>query len=172
MHTRPPPLYVVLYNSTYDTHSTQFVLILEELQVPYVIKSFKFDDVKKPPFININPNDTEKKLTYDTLSERHLLNQYLHFQMSVLHAEKITSAVDRYVNELVRDKCTFQDLAFQPWNDRVNISLGLPPCEDPLEPYPKVQAWHRRMEVRQRLMDDQELQVNGMPKGVTNIKEY
>ena len=26
--------------------------------------------------------DTEKKLTYDSLTERQLLNQYLHFQMS------------------------------------------------------------------------------------------
>lgn len=26
--------------------------------------------------------DKEKKLTYDTLNEKHLLNQYLHFQMS------------------------------------------------------------------------------------------
>lgn len=34
----------------------QVITILEELQVPYVIHSFKFDDVKKPPFIDINPN--------------------------------------------------------------------------------------------------------------------
>jgi glutathione S-transferase len=32
------------------------VLILEELGIPYVIKSFGFEDVKKLPFININPN--------------------------------------------------------------------------------------------------------------------
>lgn len=34
----------------------QVVLILEELGVPYTIHSFKFDDVKKPPFTDINPN--------------------------------------------------------------------------------------------------------------------
>lgn len=30
--------------------------MLEELDIPYEIKSFKFDDVKKKPFIDINPN--------------------------------------------------------------------------------------------------------------------
>ncbi|PIG85725.1 glutathione transferase 1, partial [Aspergillus arachidicola] len=87
------------------------VLILEELQVPYVIESFRFNDVKLKPYTDIFPNgrvpaivdpnnnltlwesgaiirylgevyDTDKKLTYESLNERHLLNQYLHFQMS------------------------------------------------------------------------------------------
>ncbi|PWY80865.1 glutathione transferase [Aspergillus sclerotioniger CBS 115572] len=218
------------------------ITILEELQVPYVIESFKFDDVKKPPFIDINPNgrvpaivdpntnltlwesgaiiqyleevyDTEKKLTYDSLNEKHLLNQYLHFQMSVrvhtsdnadgsfntLHPEKLPSAIDRYTKEvhrllsvfntllegktwLVGDKCTFADLAFLPWNARLDMVLLTAPGEDPLAGYPNVQAWHKRMvdrpswkktmEIRAGLMDEQGLQVNGMPKGVTNIKEY
>jgi glutathione S-transferase len=106
--------------------------VLEELGVPYIIQSFKFDDVKKPPFVNINPNgrvpgmykyqlmcliamanlsnppiaivdpntnltlwesgaiiqyleeeyDKDKKLTCDSMQERQLLNQWLHFQMS------------------------------------------------------------------------------------------
>ncbi|GKZ38570.1 glutathione S-transferase, nitrogen catabolite repression regulator [Aspergillus brasiliensis] len=125
-------------------NSWKVITILEELQVPYVIHSFKFDDVKKPPFIGINPNgrvpaivdpntnltlwesgaiiqyleevyDTDKKITYNSLNERHLLNQYLHFQMSgqgpyfgqcgwfnVLHPEKLPSAIDRYVREVHR----------------------------------------------------------------------
>jgi glutathione S-transferase len=36
--------------------SFQVVIILEELQVPYEIKSVRFEDIKKPPFIDINPN--------------------------------------------------------------------------------------------------------------------
>ncbi|CAK96629.1 uncharacterized protein An08g07620, partial [Aspergillus niger] len=32
------------------------IVILEELNIPYKIKSFGFEDVKKPPFISINPN--------------------------------------------------------------------------------------------------------------------
>ncbi|GKZ25552.1 glutathione S-transferase, nitrogen catabolite repression regulator [Aspergillus brasiliensis] len=222
-------------------NSWKVITILEELQVPYVIHSFKFDDVKKPPFIEINPNgrvpaivdpntnltlwesgaiiqyleelyDTDKKLTYDSMNERHLLNQFLHFQMSgqgpyfgqcgwfnVLHIEKLPSAIDRYVKEvhrvlgvlntvlegkqwLVGDKCTFADLAFLPWNTRLGMALLTPSGEDPLAPYPNVQAWQRRMEsrpswqkameIRSKLMDEQGLQPNGMPKGIQTVEEY
>ncbi|CBF83091.1 hypothetical protein AN3255.2 [Aspergillus nidulans FGSC A4] len=225
----------------WKANNPQVITVLNELGVPYNIHSFKFDDVKKPPFININPNgrvpaivdpntdltlwesgailqyledvyDTEKKLTYTSLKEKHLLNQWLHFQMSgqgpyfgqagwfnVLHAEKLPSAIERYENEvhrilgvlntalegrnwLVGDKCTFADLAFLPWNARVNMVLLTPEGEDPLAPYPNVQAWQRRMEMREswreamrtrdRLMDEQGLMPNGMPKGVSNMKEY
>ncbi|KAL4999868.1 glutathione S-transferase [Aspergillus recurvatus] len=217
------------------------VTVLNELGVPYNIHSFKFDDVKKPPFININPNgrvpaivdpntdvtlwesgailqyleevyDTEKKLTYTSLKEKHLLNQWLHFQMSgqgpyfgqcgwfnVLHPEKLPSAIDRYVKEvhrilgvlntalegrawLVGDKCTFADFAFLPWNARLNMVLLTPEGEDPLAPYPNVAAWQKRLEsreswrkamqTREKLMDEQGLMPNGMPKGVSNMKEY
>ncbi|KAJ5999280.1 glutathione S-transferase [Penicillium sp. IBT 35674x] len=60
--------------------------------------------------------------------------------------------------------------------------LGTPPGEGPLQPYPNVQVWNRRMqsrpswkrsmEIRDRLMDEQGLQTNGMPKGITNMPEY
>ncbi|RAH53659.1 glutathione transferase [Aspergillus piperis CBS 112811] len=222
-------------------NSWKVITILEELQVPYVIYSFKFDDVKKPPFIDINPNgrvpaivdpntnltlwesgaiiqyleevyDTDNKLTYDSLNEKHLLNQYLHFQMSgqgpyfgqcgwfnALHSEKLPSAIDRYVKEvhrvlgvlntvledktwLVGDKCTFADLAFLPWNTRLDMALLTPPGEDPLAPYPNVQAWQKRMEsrdswkkvleIRSKLMDEQGLQPNGIPKGIKTFQEY
>ncbi|PYH42539.1 glutathione transferase [Aspergillus saccharolyticus JOP 1030-1] len=198
----------------------------------------KFDDIKNPPFVNINPNgrapaivdpnpnltlwesgaiiqylievyDPEKKLTYTTLHERHLLNQYLHFQMSgqgpyfgqaawfnVFHPEKLPTVIDRYANEvrrvlrvlntvlkgktwLVGDKPTVADLAFVPWNGLVNFLL---PGEDYWTPYPHVEAWQRRMEeraswkkclaLRAPLMDEQGLQPNGMPKGLSNAKEY
>ena len=89
-----------------DDH-TQAVWLFEELGLNYEIKSFRFDDVNEPPFIDINPNgrvpaiedpntgltlwesgaiyqhlievyDTEKRLTYESLNERHLCNQWLH----------------------------------------------------------------------------------------------
>ncbi|KAE8151596.1 glutathione S-transferase [Aspergillus avenaceus] len=217
------------------------VVILNELEVPYVIESFPFAEVKKPPFIDINPNgrvpaivdpntnitlwesgaiiqyleevyDTDHKLTYDSFAERHLLNQFLHFQMSgqgpyygqagwfnVFHPEKIPSVIERYQNEvhrvlgvlntvldgktwLVGDKCTFADLAYLPWNSRLNMVLQTAVGVDPLDAYPNVQAWQRRMESRDswkksketmvKLMNDQGLQENGMPLGVNNIKEY
>ncbi|THC88466.1 hypothetical protein EYZ11_012091 [Aspergillus tanneri] len=156
--------------------------------------------------------DTEKKLTYHTLHERHLLNQWLHFQMSgqgpyygqcgwfsVLHHEKLPSAIERYKNEvhrilgvlntaleskewLVGDKCTFVDLAFLPWNTQLHMVLMTAPGEDPLAAYPNVKAWHSRIEgreswkkaaeIRKKLMDEQQIMANGMPKGVKNVKEY
>ncbi|TGJ80901.1 hypothetical protein E0Z10_g7852 [Xylaria hypoxylon] len=68
-----------------------------ELGISYEIVPTKFDEVKKRPFTDINPNgrcpgaiiqyiieqyDTEKTLTYNTLQERHHLKQWLQFQMS------------------------------------------------------------------------------------------
>ncbi|KAK0756287.1 hypothetical protein N5P37_011202 [Trichoderma harzianum] len=120
------------------------VFLLEELGLKYQIQSFRFDDVKKEPYISINPNgrvpaiedpntritlwesgaiyqylieqyDTSNRLSYDTLSEKHKCNQWLHFQMSGqgpyygqcgwfqhLHSEKIPSAIERYKSEIRR----------------------------------------------------------------------
>ncbi|KAI4213977.1 MAG: hypothetical protein LQ351_003381 [Letrouitia transgressa] len=216
------------------------ILLLEELQVSYEIKSIKFDEIKKKPYTDLNPNgrvpaiedpntgltlwesgaiilylveqyDTEKKLTYDTLVEKNQLTQWLMFQMSgqgpyygqaswfhVLHSEKVPSAINRYVDEarrvcgvlerclqgkdwLVGDKISFADLAFVPWNDRLEVVLMV---EDgrKFDGFPNVKAWHERMasrpswkkamEIRAQLMDEQGLMWNGMPKGVSNMEEY
>ncbi|RMJ12707.1 hypothetical protein BHE90_001223 [Fusarium euwallaceae] len=217
------------------------ITIMIELGVPYELKSFKHDDVKKPPFTDLNPNgrvpaivdpntdltlwesgaivqylievyDTEKKLTYEGLRERHLLNQYLHFQMSgqgpyfgqagwfnYLHGEKIPSAIERYENEMLRvigvldgvlkgrdwlvgDKCTFADLAFLPWNDRINMLVLSKSIDEIRAQYPNFAAWQARMvardswkeamETRTQLMDEQGLMPNGMPKGITSMAQY
>ncbi|KAL9627522.1 MAG: hypothetical protein Q9204_006506 [Flavoplaca sp. TL-2023a] len=216
------------------------IVILEELEVPYEIKSIRFEDIKKPPFIDVNPNgrapaiidpntdltlwesgaiilylieryDTDKKLSFGSLHEKNLLNQWLMFQVSgqgpyfgqcgwfnVLHPEKLPTAIDRYSNEvkrvlgvlekslhnkqwLVGDKCTYADLSFVTWNDRMDIVLGVPDSK-PLKEFPNVEAWHNRMisrgsfrkamEIREKLMDEQGLMPNGMPKGVNNMAEY
>ncbi|RSL59679.1 hypothetical protein CEP54_007155 [Fusarium duplospermum] len=217
------------------------ITIMIELGVPYELHSFKHDDVKKPPFTNLNPNgrvpaivdpntdltlwesgaiiqylievyDTEKKLTYGTLRERHLLNQYLHFQMSGqgpyfgqagwfnhLHGEKIPSAIERYENEILRvigvldgvlkernwlvgDKCTFADLAFLPYNDRIDMLVLSKSIDEIRGEYPHFAAWQARMvardswkkamETRTQLMDEQGLMPNGMPKGITSMAQY
>ncbi|KAF4634843.1 hypothetical protein G7Y89_g3255 [Cudoniella acicularis] len=159
----------------------------------------------------IEQYDTEKKLTYDTVVERNRLNQWLMFQVSgqgpyygqatwfqVLHSEKIPSAINRYVEEakrvcgvlegslagkkwLVGDKITFADLAFVPWNDRLDAVL-MCEGEKKFEGFPLVKAWHesmisrpswkKAMEIRAKLMDIQGLAWNGMPKGVSNMEEY
>lgn len=222
----------------------QAVFLFEELGLNYEIKSFRFDDVKKRPFIDINPNgrvpaiedpntdltlwesgaiyqylveqyDTDKRLTHGTLKEKHLCNQWLHFQMSGqgpyygqcgwfqhLHSEKIPSAVERYANEikrvlgvievvlaakpanaqwLVGDKMTFADMSFVPWNFRLSEVL-MKPWDEVWEGTPHVRAWHERMvelpswkrsmEHRARLMDEQGLQWNGVPKGIETFTEY
>jgi glutathione S-transferase len=116
----------------------------------------------------------------------------------VLHPEKLPSAQERYNNEvdrilgvlenclagkqwLVGDKCTFADLSFVTWNDRMDMVLGVPDSK-PLKDYPNVEAWHDRMisrdsfkkamQTREKLMDDQGLMPNGMPKGINNMAEY
>ncbi|RYP69456.1 hypothetical protein DL771_006108 [Monosporascus sp. 5C6A] len=167
------------------------VVVLKELGVPYEIKAFKFDDVKKKPFIDINPNgrvpgtyilpvrgyDLNKTLTYDGVKEKHHLNQWLQFQMSgqgpyygaagwfnILHHEKLPSAIERYNNQLKRvlgvldgwlegkqwlvgDKMTYADLAFLPWNDRIDGIILCAP-EEKFDGLPNVQAWHERMAAR------------------------
>ncbi len=119
-------------------------------------------------------------------------------RFNVLHPEKLPSAIDRYSNEvkrvlgvlekslhkkqwLVGDKCTYADLSFVTWNDRMDMVLGVPDSK-PLKEFPNVEAWHHRMisrvsfrkamEIREKLMDEQGLMPNGMPKGVNNMAEY
>lgn len=115
-----------------------------------------------------------------------------------MHSEKLPSAINRYTEEakrvcgvlekslagrewLVGDKITFADLSFVPWNDRLEAVLM---CEEDrkFDGYPLVRAWHERMtsrpswkkamEIRAKLMDEQGLMWNGMPKGVSNMEEY
>lgn len=82
---------------------------------------------------------------------------------------------------LVGDKCSFADLSFVTWNDRID-SLILCAPDKKFDGFPNVRAWHERMISRpswkkimgdrDQLMDEQGLQPNGMPKGVNNMEEY
>jgi glutathione S-transferase len=220
------------------------VFLLEELELNYELKSFRFDDVKKPPFTDVNPNgrvpaiedpntgltlwesgaiyqyiieeyDTDQRLTHRARNDRHLCNQWLHFQMSGqgpyfgqagwfrhLHAEKIPSAIERYSSEvkrvlgvldgalaakpadaqwLVGDKMTFADMAFAPWNFRLaelleqswdEVWAGLPHARAWHERMVELPSWKRSMEHRARLMDEQGLQWNGVPKGIETFTDY
>jgi glutathione S-transferase len=63
----------------------------------------------------------------------------------------------------------------------LDLVLGLP-ADYKLDAFPNVKAWHERMasrpswkkaiEMRTRLMDEQGLMPNGMPKGTKNFQEY
>lgn len=117
---------------------------------------------------------------------------------TVLHHEKLPSAISRYQKEvsrilgvlnsclegkewLVGDKCTFADLAFVSWNSLVDILLGTQQGTA-LKDFPNVEAWHERMvereswkkcmRIREKLMVEEGLGWNGMPEGVSNMKEY
>lgn len=112
--------------------------------------------------------------------------------------EKIPSVINRYVDEarrvcgvlegymqgrdcLVGDKIKFADLAFVPWNERLDVVLMIK-NEKKFDGFPKVKAWHesmasrpswkKAMEIRAKLMDEQDLMWNGMPKGISNMGEY
>ncbi|KAI0201101.1 glutathione S-transferase [Astrocystis sublimbata] len=157
----------------------------------------------------IEQYDTDKKLTYTTSKEKNLLNQWLMFQVSgqgpyfgqctwftYLHPEKVPSAISRYADEikrvlgvldgvlaqqpwLVGDKMTFADLAFVPWNDRLDVTLGVPD-DKKFEGFAHVQAWHERMaqrpawtkamELRTKLLKDQSLDQYGAPIG-TDVRD-
>lgn len=137
--------------------------------------------------------------------EPHLLFLFLWltlapYRFTYLHPEKVPSAVERYANEikrvlgvldgvlsksesgwLVGSRMTFADLAFVPWNDRLDATLGVPD-EKKFDGFPAVAAWHERMvkrpswvkamKLRGQLMDEQGLDWNGMPKGTKNFQEY
>lgn len=82
----------------------------------------------------------------------------------MLHAEKIPSAIERYNDQLRRvlgvldgwlatrkwlvgDKMTYADLAFVPWNDRIDAII-LCKTEDKFAGFPHVRAWHERLVAR------------------------
>ncbi|KAK2592797.1 Transcriptional regulator ure2 [Conoideocrella luteorostrata] len=118
-----------------------------------------------------------------------------------LHQEKLPSAIERYVNEvrrvlgvlesvlskkpapqwLVGDRITYADLSFLPWNERLDVTLGVP-REQMFDGFPIVKDWHERMasrlswkkcmEIRARLMEDQGLDWHGMPKDTKSFQQY
>jgi glutathione S-transferase len=82
-----------------------------------------------------------------------------------MHPVKVPTAIERYQTEakrilsvlegelqekewLVGDKCTFADLSFVPWNDRMDAILLTAPGEDMFDGFPRVKAWHGRMTAR------------------------
>lgn len=87
-----------------------------------------------------------------------------HRRFTLLHSEKIPSAIERYQNEvrrilgviegwldgkewLVRDKMTYADLAFVPYNDQVEVVFGCS-ADAKFNDFPRVKAWHMRMASR------------------------
>jgi glutathione S-transferase len=98
--------------------------------------------------------------------------------------ERVLGVLESALKErdwLVGDKMTFADLAFVAWNERINALDG-PGKGERLEGFPNVKAWHERMTrrptwgkvlgKRERLMDEQGLQANGIPGAEESLQEY
>ncbi|KAH8805994.1 glutathione S-transferase [Xylogone sp. PMI_703] len=102
---------IVLHGSSTGPNPWKVVILLEELELPYEMKLYDYAELKKEPFLNLNPNgrvpaiedpntgiilaesgaiiqylievyDKDNKLHYDTLPEKYAEYQWLHFQMS------------------------------------------------------------------------------------------
>ncbi|PIG89454.1 hypothetical protein AARAC_009887 [Aspergillus arachidicola] len=115
---------ITVFVSQMGPNPWKVVLMLEELQLPYKTEFVDFSEVKKEPYVNINPNgrlpamqdpntgvqiwesgaiveyiidtyDKENQLSYETSLEKWQLRQWLFFQ-------KVQSAIDRYRDEVYR----------------------------------------------------------------------
>ncbi|KAK8140067.1 hypothetical protein PG984_000133 [Apiospora sp. TS-2023a] len=195
----------------------KFIFVLEELGIPYEVKSIKFDDVKKKPLTDVNPNgrvpaiedpnhaggltlwesgailtylveqyDPDHTLTYTDLADRHHLNQWLQFQMSGqgpyygaaawfvnLHPEKVLTAIDCYTNQVTRVLDVLEGwLAAKGEGGKRHKFDGFPHVKAWHNRMIERPAWKRSMKLRARLMDEQGLQWNGIPKGITSFAEY
>jgi len=126
----------------------------------------------------IDTYDKEHKLSFPAgTPEAYHAAQWLFFQVSGqgpyygqvtwferYHAERLPSAIDRYVNEvrrvstvldrwletrqwLVGDRCTYADLAFIPW--QVGIEAFVAKAYDPAKEFPHLAAWLERMKSRE-----------------------
>ncbi|KAI2622460.1 glutathione S-transferase [Hypoxylon sp. NC1633] len=135
---------IVVWGHNMGPNPLKIHIILEELEIPFEFKIVDWDDMKKEPYVSVNPNgrvpaiedpntgitlwesgaiieylidqyDKDHKLSYGTLPEKYLVNQWIAFQISGqgpyygqavwfyrLHPEYMQSAVDRYVKEIQR----------------------------------------------------------------------
>lgn len=151
-----------------------------------------FRDTRPPP---------QKKTKNEQDQPQLILAITHHPRFTFLHPEKVPSAIERYANEIKRvlgvlegvlatkaesqwligDRITFADLAFVPWNDRLDITLGVPK-DEVFEGFPHVAAWHdcmtkrpswiKAMQIRTRLLDEQGFGSNGMPKGLKQSQNH
>ncbi|KAJ5134300.1 Ribosomal protein S15P [Penicillium atrosanguineum] len=132
----------------------------------------------------IEQYDKEGKLSYNQLPERYLTQQWLAFQASGqgpyygqatwfarFHPEKLPSATERYVNEVIRvigvleeglarngtgwlvgDKCTYADLSFITWNGvGEGLLQELNKADKLEEDYPRYTAWMKSLKGREKV---------------------
>jgi glutathione S-transferase len=132
----------------------------------------------------IETYDKTERISYHSSPEKYLCIQWLHFQASgqgpyfgqaawfqLYHAEKLPSAIERYVREiervigvldahlraqgteyLVGDKCTYADMAFVTWGSLVPFLTKDGETGAPLDVearFPSYDAWMKRVCARE-----------------------
>lgn len=102
---------ILLWSHHSGPNPWKVAMVMEELEIPYETKFIMFADVKKEPFLSVNPNgrvpaiedpntgltlwesgaiveylvdtyDKDNKISYSESPNKYLLKQWLHFQMS------------------------------------------------------------------------------------------
>ena len=126
----------------------------------------------------IDKYDQQQKLGYRSEPEKYHLQQWQHFQSSgqgpyfgqaawflLLHPEKLESAQQRYIDELLRivavlneflkdrswlvgDKCTYVDLSFFPWNNNIDRFIMKGRDEWDMGSFPNFKRWHEAVQNR------------------------
>ncbi|KAI1821880.1 glutathione S-transferase [Xylaria intraflava] len=138
----------------------------------------------------IEQYDKDCKFSYDTFTEKYLIKQWIAYQISgqgpyygqgvwfsLIHQEKIPSAIERYWKEaervrsvlelhlsrqaakqgkdaaskdiwLVGDKCTVADLSWFIWEQIINLCMTTTGAAIEKGKYPHYDAWYARLEER------------------------
>ncbi|KAH8802942.1 putative glutathione S-transferase [Xylogone sp. PMI_703] len=180
---------IILYSHSSGPNPWKAAPAAEEPKAPYEMKFLEFVEMKKPAYEKINPNgrvpaiedpntyDLEKKFSFLTgTPEYFYAKQWLYFQTSgqgpyfgqaawfkLYHPEKIQSAIDRYVNEIVRvssvlngslegrewlvgEKYSYVDVAFLPWFEAVPFLAGERINLE--KDFPNLHAWLSKIKAR------------------------
>ncbi|KAI9041808.1 uncharacterized protein KD926_006532 [Aspergillus affinis] len=111
---------IILYSHQYGPNPWKVALILEELNIPYKTQFVDFSEVKKEPYVKLNPNGRlptidDPNTGLENWESGAILKQWLFFQASGqapyygqaswfkrAHPEKVQGVIDRYVNEIHR----------------------------------------------------------------------
>ncbi|KAH8196703.1 hypothetical protein TruAng_009132 [Truncatella angustata] len=142
----------------------------------------------------VDQYDKNGEISFKNAPEKYLVQQWLDFQISGqgpyygqaawfarFHSEEIPSAIDRYVNEIVRvigvldealgrndtgwlvgDKCTYADIAFVTWAAvGQGILKQLNKAEGLEKKYTKYTAWIKVLESRKAVKGVLELMAKG-----------
>ncbi|KAI7970368.1 hypothetical protein EIK77_006213 [Talaromyces pinophilus] len=160
-------------------------MVMEELSLPYKINYLELNETKSPSYLEVTPNGRLPTLkdpnTGITLWEGPYFGQATWFAR--FHPEKIQSAIDRYVDEILRvigvidlglrrnttagnwlvgDKCTYADLSFATWASVGHGLLKEVGKNEGLEKdYPKYSEWIAKMEEQESVKKIRDLMNKG-----------